>query len=105
MAAIQDITEYGFVGARYDVYDPDSDITDTRRGTLYSRDLSIKTLSPIVGVRWPGVARLTFQYDWVTDTYARTRAACPTTWRTMRGPCAHRGGSDAKLVSLLLALV
>ena len=78
VAAIQDITDYGFVGARYDVYDPDSDITDSRRGTVYNRDLSIKTLSPIVGVRWPGVARLTFEYDWVTDTFARDKRGVPT---------------------------
>ncbi len=77
VAAIQDVTEYGFVGARYDVYDPDSDITDTRRGTLYARDVSIKTLSPIVGVRWPGVARLTFEYDWVKDSLARDKRGLP----------------------------
>jgi hypothetical protein len=77
VAAVQDITEYGFVGARYDVYDPDSDITDTRRGTLYARDISIKTLSPIVGIRWPGIARLTFEYDWVTDTLARNERGLP----------------------------
>lgn len=78
VAAIQDITDYGFVGARYDVYDPDSDITDTRRGSVFNRDLSIKTLSPILGVRWPGVARLTFQYDWVTDTFGRDKRGIPS---------------------------
>ncbi|MFT3925452.1 MAG: hypothetical protein QM778_23135 [Myxococcales bacterium] len=78
VAGIQEITEYAFIGARYDVYDPDSDFTDSRKGTVYNHDLSIKTLSPIIGVRWPGVARLTFQYDFVNDNLARDKRGVPT---------------------------
>jgi len=78
VAGIQEITEYAFVGARYDVYDPDSDITDSRKGTVYARDLSIKTLSPILGVRWPGVARFTFEYDFVKDHLARNDRGVPS---------------------------
>jgi hypothetical protein len=78
VAATQDITEYAFVGARYDVYDPDSDLVDPRRGSLYARDAEIKTLSPIVGLRWPGIVRLTLQYDNVQDHLARDRRGVPS---------------------------
>lgn len=78
VALIQDITEWSFIGARYDVYDPDLDQSDSRRGISVPRNASIKTLSPIVGLRWPGVARLTFEYDWVQDKLARDRRGVPT---------------------------
>ncbi len=78
VAAIQDISEYGFVGARYEVYDPDSDLVDSRRGRVFARDSEIKTFSPIVGVRIPGIARLTFQYDLVKDHLGRDSRGLPT---------------------------
>jgi len=77
VAAIQDITSYGFVGARYDVYDPNSDLFDSRRGRVVPKDASIRTISPIVGVRWPGVGRFTFEYDLVRDKLARDVRGVP----------------------------
>lgn len=78
VAAVQDVTEWGFVGARYDVYDPDSDLTDSRKGRTFARDAQIKTFSPVVGVHIRGVARLTLQYDLVKDQLARDRRGLPT---------------------------
>jgi len=78
VAAVQDVTQYGFVGVRYDVYDPNSDLVDVRRGDPVLEDASIKTLSPIVGLRWPDVGRLTFEYDFVTDSLARDARGVPT---------------------------
>jgi hypothetical protein len=78
VAFVQDITQWGFVGVRYDVYDPNLDEQDSRRGSTVPRDASIKTLSPIVGLRWPGVARLTFEYDFVQDHLARDTRGVPT---------------------------
>lgn len=78
IALIQDVTQWGFVGARYDVYDPNSDLTDSRRGRSVPADASIKTLSPIIGGRWPGYGRVTFEYDHVKDKLARDVRGVPT---------------------------
>jgi hypothetical protein len=78
VAAIQDVTPWGFVGLRYDQYDPNSDLTDNRRGQSVPADATIKTASPIVGARWPGYGRLTFEYDVVKDKLARDVRGVPT---------------------------
>jgi len=78
IALVQDVTEYGFIGARYDVYDPNSDLVENRRGIAIPEDASIKTVSPIVGLRWPDVGRLTFEYDFVKDSLARDTRGVPT---------------------------
>ncbi len=77
VALLQDVTPWAFIGARYDVYDPDSDLIDTRRGRAFAWDASIKTLSPVVGARWADVGRLTFQYDLVDDRLGRDRRGIP----------------------------
>lgn len=78
VAAVQDVTAWSFVGVRYDEYDPDSDLIDTRRGESVPADASLKTISPIVGARWPGYGRVTFEYDWVRDKLARDKRGVPT---------------------------
>ena len=78
VALIQDVTPWGFVGVRYDQYDPNSDLTDNRRGESVPVDATIKTTSPIVGARWPGHGRLTFEYDAVKDKLARDVRGVPT---------------------------
>ena len=60
------------------MYDPNSDLVDSRRGVSVPKDASIKTLSPIVGVRWPDVGRITFEYDRVQDHLARDARGVPT---------------------------
>jgi hypothetical protein len=77
-AATQDLTEWAFVGLRYDVYDPNSDFVDNRRGVTIPSDASLTTISPIVGARLPGYGRLTFQYDAVDDKLARDKRGVPT---------------------------
>jgi hypothetical protein len=76
-AFLQDITRFGFVGVRYDVYDPNSDLFDARRGQVVPKDASIKTWSPVAGVRWPGVGRLSFEYDYIKDKLARDVRGVP----------------------------
>jgi len=78
VAAIQDLTEWGFVGLRYDVYDPNSDLVDNRRGQSIPADASLRTISPLVGARWEGFGRLTFQYDVIDDKLARDTRGVPT---------------------------
>ena len=76
-ALIQDVTDWGFVGVRYDVYDPNSDLFESRRGKTVPRDASFTTISPVLGARWPGVGRLTFQYDVIKDHLARDSRGVP----------------------------
>jgi hypothetical protein len=78
VALVQDVTEWGFVGLRYDAYDPNSDLTDARRGRSVPADASVKTLSPIAGARLPGYGRITFEYDYIRDKLARDRRGVPT---------------------------
>ncbi len=78
VALIQDLTEWGFVGLRYDVYDPNSDLIDNRRGQSVPADATLKTISPIAGARWPGYGRLTFEYDVIKDKLARDTRGVPT---------------------------
>jgi hypothetical protein len=77
VALIQDLTQWGFVGLRVDRYDPNSDVTDTRRGQQIPSDASITTVSPILGGRWPGYGRVTFEYDAVRDKLARDVRGVP----------------------------
>jgi hypothetical protein len=76
-ALVQDITRWAFVGVRYEVYDPNSDLVDNRRGRSIPADASIATISPVVGARLPGYGRLTFQYDAVQDKLARDVRGVP----------------------------
>jgi len=91
VAGVQDITEYGFVGARYDVYNPNSDLVDTRRGISVPNNASIKTLSPILGARWPGYGRVTFEYDWIKDHLARDKRGVPTDVRNNQWTLRFQG--------------
>jgi hypothetical protein len=78
VAATQDLTEWSFVGLRYEVYDPNSDLADSRRGQSIPTDASLTTISPIVGARFEGLGRLTFQYDVIDDKLARDTRGVPT---------------------------
>jgi hypothetical protein len=77
-AVLQDVTQWSFVGLRYDVYDPNSDLFDARRGNAVPRNATISTISPVIGARWPGIGRFTFEYDVVRDKLARDHSGVPT---------------------------
>jgi hypothetical protein len=78
VAFTQEITPYGVVGFRYDFYDPNSDLTDTRRARILPVSQAIRTYSPLVGLVLPGRARLLFQYDVIRDYLARDTLGVPT---------------------------
>jgi hypothetical protein len=83
-AALQDVTPYGVVGLRFDLYDPNSNAFDKRGGTLQPFSEAIKTISPLVGLRLPDKdigerARLVFQYDIISNAFARDTLGVPTT--------------------------
>lgn len=75
---VQEITPYGVVGFRYDVYDPNADLLGLRGGHLQPATMRIETYSPLVGAVLPGRARLLFQYDFVEDHLALDPRGVPT---------------------------
>lgn len=77
VALLQDITQWGFAGLRVDRYDPNSDVVDTRRGQQIPANASILTVSPVLGGRWPGYGRVTFEYDAIKDKLARDVRGVP----------------------------
>jgi hypothetical protein len=74
---VQDVTEHGFVGARYDVYDPNLDASDTKNGHFVPADASTSTTSLIAGGRIAGIGRLTLEYDLIHDKLGRDRRGVP----------------------------
>jgi hypothetical protein len=80
-AVVQEITPYVLVGFRYDQYDPDSDLMETRAGRIFPFDQRIQTFSPLVGFQIPGRARLMFQYDIIDDFFGRDQRGVPTNLR------------------------
>jgi hypothetical protein len=77
VALIQDITRYGYVGFRFAVYDPNADILEQRRGKIEPKTQTIRTLSPMIALRLPERARLSFQYDSIHDYSARDVRGVP----------------------------
>jgi hypothetical protein len=78
VGATQEVTRYGLVGLRYDLYDPNSNVFDKRAGQLIPYSEAIKTISPLVGLTLPDRARLVFQYDFNTNAFARSNVGVPT---------------------------
>lgn len=78
VAVVQDVTSYVRVGYRFDLYDPDFDSLDNRRGALLPVDATVQTHSPNLAVRWLGVGLLALQYDHVRDTLGRDARGVPT---------------------------
>jgi hypothetical protein len=71
VSAVQEVTPYGLVGFRADQYAPDSDVFEARRGTFVPTDVSVLTLSPLVGGQLPGLGKLVLQYDYIVDLLGR----------------------------------
>ena len=82
-AFLQELFNYAVIGARYDLYDPNSDLLDARRGGFVPASAAIHTFSPIVAAVLPaGVipyvrARLVLQYDAVLDALGRDARGVP----------------------------
>jgi hypothetical protein len=76
IGVVQDVTEHGLVGFRYDWYDPNSDAFDKRGGRLYPFSQRVVTYSPLVGLVVPH-AKLLFQYDFIDNTFARDNNGVP----------------------------
>jgi hypothetical protein len=78
VAAQQEILQWGEVGLRYDLYDPNSNAFDKRGGNLIPFSEAITTISPMAAVVLPDRARLILQYDAIHNAYARNSVGVPT---------------------------
>lgn len=74
---LQDVTPYGVIGFRYDMYDPNSDALDKRGGRLLPFSEVVTTYSPLIGVTIPDRARLLVEYDIIKDALARAATGVP----------------------------
>jgi hypothetical protein len=66
------------LGARYDVFDPDSDLLYDRRGFRVPQDARVRTISALAGVRVRDVGRFMLQYDAIQDRLGRDASGVPT---------------------------
>ncbi len=78
VGATQSLTRYALIGARYDHYDPNSDLMDARAGQLYPLNQSIDTVALLGALSLQERARLSFEYDLVYDKLARSAIGTPT---------------------------
>jgi hypothetical protein len=78
IALTQELTRYGIVGFRAAIYDPNSDVIETRAAKTLPKTQTVKTFSPLAGFVLPNRARLLFQYDFVRDYLARDAVGVPT---------------------------
>jgi hypothetical protein len=76
VAALQDIGPFGIVGLRYDYYDPNSDVFDSRGGKLLPYSQIVKTWSPLVGAVVPH-GKLYVQYDIIGNDFGRNSLGVP----------------------------
>lgn len=79
LSVLQEVGDWVVVGGRTDYYNPDSDSSDTQNAVpVQPNDRSIRTWSPIIGLRYRRRARLLFQYDLVRDKLGRDERGLPT---------------------------
>ena len=78
VALTQELTEYGVIGFRAAIYDPNADIVETRSAKTLPKTQTLKTFSPFAGLVLPNRARLLLQYDFVRDFLARDNVGVPT---------------------------
>jgi hypothetical protein len=78
LSIVQDVTDWAYVGFRYDVYDPDTDFLATEGGRLVPKSQAIKTYSPLIGLQLrDDRARLSFQYDVIEDHLGKDSLGVP----------------------------
>jgi hypothetical protein len=79
LSVVHELGDWVVLGLRTDYYDPDSDSSDYQNAKpVQPNDRSLRTWSPLVGLRYQRRARLLFQYDVVRDKLGRDEAGRPT---------------------------
>lgn len=73
----QEFAQGPIVGARYDVYQPNSDFLDSRGGQSIPTTQTVSTFSPLLGFQIPHKARLVAEYDFIHDSMARNALGVP----------------------------
>lgn len=77
VALAQEVAEYGLVALRASIYDPNSDLVETRAAETVPKIQTVKAFSALGALVLPGRARLSFQYDWIKDYLARDSLGVP----------------------------
>jgi hypothetical protein len=77
LALAQELTRYALVGVRASIYDPNSDVVETRAAETVPKIQTVKTFSALGALVLPGRARLSFQYDLIKDYLARDALGVP----------------------------
>lgn len=83
----QELFGWALFGARYDFYDPNTDLLDRRRGVFVPASAGMHTLSPMAGVLLASKtdpsfrARIVFQYDAIWDRLGRDERGVPANLR------------------------
>jgi hypothetical protein len=78
VALAQELTKYGLVALRASLYDPNSDVIETRAAQTVPKLQTVKTFSALGALVLPGRARLSFQYDRIKDYLGRDSLGVPT---------------------------
>ena len=78
VGVVQEVTEYGLLGFRYDYYNPNADIFQSHAGLSVPTSEVIQTFSPLVGVVLPHRAKLLVQYDIIRNHLALDPEGVPT---------------------------
>ncbi len=83
IGVVQDLGEYALAGVRYDYYNADRDANE-RVGvvTVYTHEV-FATFAVMAAARW-STARVTAEYDHVTNPFGRDDAGMPATQRADR---------------------
>ena len=77
VALLQDVTKHGLIGVRYDYYNPRADVFGNQNGKVVPIKASVKTISPLVGVRLPDSLKLLAQWDMMRDHLATDARGVP----------------------------
>ncbi len=77
VALLQDVTRHALVGVRYDYYDPRADVFTNKNGKIVPSKASMKTISPLLGVRLPDRLKLFAEWDIVRDHLATDERGVP----------------------------
>lgn len=84
---VQELFGWALIGARYDYYDPNTDLLDRRRGVFVPAQAGLHTLSPLVGALLSSKtepsfrARVLVQYDMIWDRLGRDERGVPANLR------------------------
>ena len=77
VGVLQDVTKYGIVGFRFDYYNPRADIFTNQNGKVVPTKATVKTYSPLIGLRLPDGLKLYGEWDITKDHLVTDQRGVP----------------------------